>query len=319
MLYIIAKKVYHSNMITPQTTNEKLAQKIGLKSLYLKREDLHPLRSHKGRSLPKMIDKYAKAGFSEFAISSSGNAGIAAAMYINQRNRDQAGQNATALRLKVFVGEKIPDEKRRLLTEQANSNVMIIQRERPLQAFLQAKKDPKVKGLRQSTDDSALEGYADLARELSQIAGLSAIFVPTSSGACAQGIYAGYKKAGKVAPEIHIVQTQSCHPMVEKGGRGLIAKISRIVSPKMQTSIADAIVDQIGHRKVAVTEALRETRGSGWVASNDDLIRAVELLRESNVLVSPNGALTIAGLTQAIKAGKNKNWQGPVVCLIGGK
>ena len=308
-------------MITPQTTNEKLAQKIGVKSLYLKREDLHPLRSHKGRSLPKMIEKYAKAGFSEFAISSSGNAGIAAAMYINQRNAEQTTGSAltTPLRLKVFVGEKIPDEKRRLLTEQANSNVMIIQRERPLQAFLQAIKDPKIKGLRQSTDDSALEGYAELARELSQIVGLAAIFVPASSGACAQGIYAGYKKAGKVAPEIHIVQTQSCHPMVEKSGLGLIAKISRIVSPKMQTSIADAIVDQIGHRKVAVTEALRETRGSGWIASNDDLMRGVELLREVGVLVSPNGALTIAGLTQAIKAGKNKNWAGPVVCWKGGK
>ena len=51
----------------------RVERMLGIPSLYLKREDLHPLGSHKGRSLPYMIDKGLEEGLYRFAISSSGN------------------------------------------------------------------------------------------------------------------------------------------------------------------------------------------------------------------------------------------------------
>ncbi len=321
-------------MVTPQISHEKLAKKLGLSGpLYLKREDLHPLRSHKGRSIPRMIEKYAKAGARDFAISSSGNAGIAAAMYCYQYN---VAHPDAALRLKIYIGRNIPDEKRRILSEHSTSAIQITQVDRPLQAFLQAIKDPSVTGLRQSTDDTALEGYVELARELAKIPELSAVFMPASSGTGAQGLHEGFKKifsqdkAGAALPQMHIIQTDACHPIADivgtSGGQGRLSgdtasetadKSRAIVSPKTQGSIADAIVDTIGHRKEILSQDVKESGGAGWIVSNDEIAKAVELLREDGVLASANGALAVAGLRKALGAGWK--WNGPVVCVICGK
>lgn len=322
-------------MVTPQISHEKLAKKLGLSSqLYLKREDLHPLRSHKGRSLPRMIEHYAKAGARDFAISSSGNAGIAAAMYCAKHNAEQPSD---LYRLKVFIGRNIPDEKRRILSEHASGAIQITQVDRPLQTFLQATKDPKVTGLRQSTDDVALEGYVELARELAKIPGLKAVFMPASSGTGAQGLYEGFKKiqaldagsvggaggAGFKIPQIHIVQTDSCHPIADalgaaaSGNEGVLAKMRSIVSPKVQGSIADAIVDTVGHRKDALSKEVRESGGTAWIMTNDEIAKAVEVLRGDGVLTTPNGALAVAGLSKAVTNGWK--WDGAVACVICGK
>jgi threonine dehydratase len=67
-------------MVTPLEQQKKLAEVIGFSDLYFKREDLHPYGSHKGRSIPVMIDHYVASGDTTFAISSSGNAALAAAI-----------------------------------------------------------------------------------------------------------------------------------------------------------------------------------------------------------------------------------------------
>ncbi|MEI6346090.1 MAG: PLP-dependent lyase/thiolase [bacterium] len=321
-------------MVTPQISHEKLAKKLGLSGpLYLKREDLHPLRSHKGRSLPRMIEHYAKAGSRDFAISSSGNAGIAAAMYCAKHNAELAenaggaGSSAEMYRLKVFIGRNIPDEKRRILSEHASGAIQITQVDRPLQTFLQTVKDPRITGLRQSTDDVALDGYVELARELAKIPSLKAVFMPASSGTGAQGLYEGFKKiqaqnTGYIIPQIHIVQTDTCHPIADAVGTsdkkdGLIAKMQAMVSPKTQGSIADAIVDTVGHRKDALTKVVCEVGGAGWIMTNDEIAKAVEMLREEGVQVTPNGVLAVAGLSKAVANGWK--WDGAVVCVICGK
>jgi len=319
-------------MVTPQIAHEKLAKKLGLAvPLYLKREDLHPLRSHKGRSIPRMIEHYAKAGARDFAISSSGNAGIAAAIHCSKHNAEHPDD---PYRLKVFIGRNISDEKRRILSEHASGAIQITQVDRPLQTFLQTVKDPKIIGLRQSTDDVALAGYAELARELAKIPNLKAVFMPASSGTGAQGLYEGFKKiqtqdgegASFEMPQIHIIQTESCHPIADILGAtaskdsanvGVPSKMRTIVSPKVQGSIADAIVDTVGHRKAAVSEAVKQSGGAGWIVVNDEIARAVEMLREDGVHASPNGALALAGLSKALTSSWQSN--GAVVCVLCGK
>ena len=64
-------------MITPHEEYPALASALGYKAgkgairLYFKREDLHPYGSHKGRSIPVMMDYYREIGDRSFAISSS--------------------------------------------------------------------------------------------------------------------------------------------------------------------------------------------------------------------------------------------------------
>lgn len=293
-------------MVTPQIKADNLAKKIGLNtSLYLKHEDMHPLGSHKGRSIPPMINKYAEEGVTNFVISSSGNAALAATLHIKELNRLKIFSTHT---LTIFVGEKIEKEKLIELKKLSDDKIKIIQTANPKQQALLTEKSSGAKYLRQSTDDTALIGYQKLAEELATIDNLSAIFIPTSSGTTAEGLYEGFKKLG-INPQIHIIQTTACHPIVD-----LLHPTNLPIAP----SLATAIVDKIGHRKNQVTEAIKNSHGQGWIATNEEIINAVRLLQETEgVQASPNSALSVVGLLQSIKSGTK--FIGPIVSLLTGK
>lgn len=292
-------------MITPQTKHKKLAKILGLKvPVYFKREDLHPLKSHKGRSLPLMINTYSKQGETNFVISSSGNAALAAGLYIKKYNQ----KNKNKLSLQIFVGEKIDLKKLGWLKKLQSKNITIIKTKNPKQEAFKIDRLGKAKILRQSTDDLALLGYESLAKELSKIKNLSAIFIPTSSGTTAQGLYEGLKKI-KILPQIHIIQTTACHPM---------AMNFSTTSTSTTKSIAGAIVDNIAHRKNTVVADIKSSCGFGWITDDQQIQDAIKIVyKTEKIKLSPNSALAVAGLQQAIK----QNWQfiGPIVCLITGK
>ncbi|MBI2037349.1 MAG: PLP-dependent lyase/thiolase [Candidatus Magasanikbacteria bacterium] len=291
-------------MITPQPKAGTLAKIIGLHTdLYLKREDIHPYGSHKGRSIPLMIDHYAASGQTYFCISSSGNAALSAIHAIQKLNNKKPSQFFT---LHIFVGKHIDPEKLKRLQEAITNpaHITIEQVDSPKQTAFQMDKQGKTRNLRQSTDDTALIGYEVLADELAEIKDLAAVFIPTSSGTTAQGLYNGFKKHG-LKPQIHIVQTPKCHPFVDS-------------DLQTKTSLANAIVDNIGYRKEAIQQILSESGGQGWVVSDKEIEKAITQVKETeNIDISPNSALSVAGLQLAIK----NDWQcnGPVVCLITGK
>lgn len=293
-----------NSLITPQTEEKKLATAVGIGSVFLKREDLHPYGSHKGRSIPVMIDMKSAKGGRDFAISSSGNAALAAIRHVQKKNSQGAD-----LSLSVLVGENInPDKKSILVAEMADEHIELVESKRPLQMLLEKIQGEKRLSLRQSTDTSALIGYEELAEELSLIPNLSAVFIGTSSGTCAQAL-AQFFKNKKMLVAVHIVQTTQCFP---------IAGAFYDKHEGNQASIADAIVDKIAYRKDALVPAVRNSGGSGWIASNKEIQRAQELMREhSDVLATPNGALGLAGLMKAIDHGIE--FTGPVACIITGK
>lgn len=289
-------------MITPQSQAKQLAKAIGLNTeLYLKREDLHPHGSHKGRSIPPMITKYTKSGWTDFCISSSGNAAISAAITINKHN---AKQTKKKLSLKIFVGKNIDKNKLKTIEALTNKNITIEKIKNPKQAAFQMDKKRAAKNLRQSTDDSALTGYEALAAELAKIKNLAAVFIPTSSGATAQGLHNGFKKLG-LNPQIHIVQTPACHPMIKS-------------SAATKPSLANAIVDKIGYRKEMVQKAMRDSEGKGWIAMDNDITKTkLKVKKTENLDISSNSALGIAGLRLALQ--NNWRFDGPVACLLTGR
>jgi len=287
---------------------EKLETALNLKeSLFFKREDLHPLMSHKGRSIPFMIECYLKQGCTKFTVSSSGNAALAAGLYISDYNKN----NSDKLSLLILVGRNINEEKLDALQKLTDENIILQQVENPKQTAFQMDKDGQAKNLRQSTDDLALVGYEELAKEIAEeLPRIAAIFIPTSSGTTASGLHLGFKKLG-LNPEIHIVQTDACHPFVEKHNGE-----SQLNTDNL--SLADAIVDKVGHRKITVAQALQESQGNGWVATNKEIQEALTLIKEKeDVVLSPNSVLSLVGLQQSLANGKIIT--GPIVCLITGK
>lgn len=284
--------------LTPQIQAKKLAAALGLTTeLYLKREDLHPLGSHKGRSIPVMIKKYAQSGERDFVISSSGNAALAAGLFVHDYNRQH---KTSPLYLAIFIGKNIDKEKLSKLQKIKNGFITIAKTANPKQsAFLLAKMGAQL--LRQSSDNLALSGYTGLYRELRHIKWLKAVFIPTSSGTTAVGLFAASK--GKI--QVHIVQTNACHPFVKSN------------LPLAKKSLAGAIVDKIGLRKKEVLEVLKKSHGAGYIATDKKIKNAIKLAYETEkIKLSPNSALALVGLRQALAGGWRPN--GATALLITG-
>lgn len=293
-------------MVTPHEEYPQLAEALGVSSLYFKREDKHPYGSHKGRSIPIMIDTHLSQGVSHFALSSSGNSALAAALYIKELNLKRPGTQK--ITLEILVGKNIKPHKMSKLEMLKDEHILVSIQERPLQTLFMKTQDDSIRGLRQSNDDTALIGYNALAEELLLIKDLKAVFIGTSSGTTAQALAEYFSKHGKKI-EVHIVQTSSCHPMagefVDSEGTD-------------EKSIADAIVDHVANRKAVLVDLLKKNDGNGWIVRNEQISIAQELVsKHTKVSISPNSALSVAGVMEASYTGKT--WDGSVVCLICGE
>lgn len=290
--------------VTPAEEYPKLTASLGLRRLFLKREDLHPYGSHKGRSIPRMIDLYKSEGTRRFAISSSGNAGLAAVRHF-------ATLSEKDLSLTVFIGKNINEEKKKELAKTKDGRIEIIEEERPKQKLLEFTKSGEVRSLRQSTDDTALIGYFELAEEILEIPDVRDIFTACSSGTTAEGLAADIYRRNKLVAH-HITQTSGCNAIA----RLLLGKKAEEVAE--EKSLADAIVDKIGHRKERVKLFVNKSGGGAWIVSNEEILVAQKLVKEkADLELTPNGVLAIAGLIQAVR--ENRNFDGTVVCLVGGK
>ena len=291
-------------MVTPQTESPEIARELGIGKLYFKREDLHPYGSHKGRSIPHMIDQKALDGATDFAISSSGNAALAAARHVIKKNSE--GSN---LKLTVYVGERInQDKKAALLSEIKNENVEVKSVLRPLQALFKEVTGRRSESLRQSIDPLALKGYETLAFEIAGTPDASAVFVGTSSGTTAESL-ANYFSDHKKDIAVFAVQTTTVHPFADEFGKE---------ETKVEPQLADAIVDKVAHRKESLVGALKKTQGKALIATNEEITKAINLLREkAGIEATGNGALGLAGLIHSLS--KGKTFKGAVVCIITGK
>ncbi len=276
-------------MITPNEEYAKLAAELKVPRLFFKREDLHPYKSHKGRSIPVMMDHYIAKGITQFAISSSGNAALAAALYAKEKK----------VELDIYVGRKIANSKLYKLQDICNGDVRLHQVDRPLQSAQEKSKDPQIVSLRQSTDDIALEGYKELAKELREIPNLGTVFIGTSSGTTAQALAMALTDVN-----VCIVQTTSCHPLAESIGA---------MNDSQEDSIADAIVDKIALRK----ERIKALITDAYIVSNENIKTAQTLTKEhTGLTISTNSALSVAGLMEAIYTGND--FDKTVVCVIAG-
>jgi threonine dehydratase len=190
----------------------------------------------------------------------------------------------------------------------ADDNIRILKKERPLQALTLAMNEG-YRSLRQSTDDLALKGYETLAEELRDVKDLGAVFIGTSSGTTAQALAAHFiAKNNKNTPQVHIVQTSSCHPLADG--------FNSYDGPE-EDSLADAITDITAYRKNTLIPLIQNTGGSGWFATNEDIETARLLVeKHTGLTISTNSALSVVGAMQAVYAGHEI--EGPVVCMICG-
>jgi len=288
---------------TPQKKYPHLAQALSIPEIWIKKEYLNNSGSHKIRLINFLFQKYINQGKKIFSISSSGNAAIAAAYYLQKIQNPQ-------LTLNIFVSPQIEKSKWQRLLKSCNQSpqIKIQKTKKPKQeAFIFAQKNKAI-FLRGSTEPQAEKAYKSLGQEIQKIPNLEAIFIPTSSGITALGIFSAFSGI-KNKTEIHIAQTAKIHPFSANFDSNFTAQ---------KTSLASAIVDRVGKKREKIIKTIKKTKGWGWTISDPELKNAQKIVELNTNLgkINYDSLLSIAGLIKARKNGWN--FKGPVCCLFTG-
>jgi threonine synthase len=228
------------------------------------------------------IERYAKRGLKELAISSSGNSAISAGRFCAD----------VGITLHVFVSPHIDEGKRARIGKY--KNVILRVTRTPNRDAFRFCKERGIVNLRASKDNFALDGYRDIAFELmEQLPRIDNIFIPTSSGATLEGMYNGFYVAttpsafggdpsfvrrGVDTPSFFAVQTTKVHPIASYFDKDFAVE---------KTSPATAIVGRVAHRRDRVLEIIKETGGGGFVISNTELEGAREILQAARMGSDP--------------------------------
>ncbi|MCA9392124.1 PLP-dependent lyase/thiolase [candidate division WWE3 bacterium] len=257
--------------------------------LYLKLENKNPTGSVKDRGLSNQIYHLLLEGKETAVISSSGNAAIAASYYAQEAGVD----------LYCFVPRTMPpDRLEKLLT--FNSNVTVTDN-----AIAEAESFASQTGyplIRQSVDKNAQEGYTSLSKELSRQlegAGVSieqtSVFFPVSSGTAVSGFFKGLVQSAQ-RPQIHIVQTSAVFTLAgefdQPEKRKARSFVTGIVARRKENTYFNDVM-----------EAVRSTKGTGWVVSDTEIKASMAWLTDHDVKSSNEGALALAGLFKARERG----------------
>lgn len=237
----------------------------------MKREDLSPDGSHKGRSAERMLAGLARGGPSAAVVSSSGNAALALARRAS----------AHGVRLLALVSPRTPEVKLRRLLETGET---VVSSPRPVNLLHHAVDSWGMADLRGSTNDLAPLAYGALALELAAASPWSALFVYSSSGATALGICQGWPGPGR-PPEIH---------PVEGAPGGELTRPWYLDQPPLEP----ARVGELGTHRSRLAPLLRRqvrgTGGRGWRVGGGQLAEVRAAALECGLETSWEGLAALA-------------------------
>ncbi len=289
--------------------------------LYFKREDENETGSLKDRSLAYQVSLAKQNNKKELVISTSGNAGIAAAAYCQKAK----------IKLYVFISP-----------ETENAKIAAMQKYRPiiikskkamrLANYLSAKY--KIENLRPSLNDSSIEGFKSIAFEIFENLGeVEAIFTFVTSGSSLIGIGRAYQylleiKEIKKMPRLYAVQSGDIFSVVDiplSGGvRGgfLTHPLEIPLTPFSKGGTLKRGIEKAGtlgtkntRRKKEIIKLMKSSGGRGIYIGDDEIAAAGDILKSNNIFTSPEGQASLAGVMKASEENKfNK-----IVCILSGK
>lgn len=261
-----------------------------------KREDLNPTGSVKDRGMSFQISRLVEEGVRSFAISSSGNAGISAASYCQEKG----------VALRVFVSRHVDQSKLEALKD---IGVEIDVSDRPVSGAYRWAKESGAYNLRPAKDDLGSVGFRSLGEELADEEA-DVVFFPVSSGTTFVGAAEGVLSVSPTLPRMFAVQTSGCH--------GIVRDLESDFTSE-EASLATGIVAKSVPRKQEVLDIIGRSNGGGLVVDNEQIQAAYDWLHGREMYVSYDAAVSLAGLWKAAKNGLIDIEKERVVCILTGK
>ena len=299
---------------TPLVRADRLAKRLGVRELYVKDDSVnHPTCSYKDRVVSVAATRAVELGFSVFACASTGNLansvsahaarlGLSCYVFIpdNLEPGKVTGASVHGPRIVAVSGNY--DDVNRLCTQVADkyqwgfANIN-------LRAYY-------------------AEGAKTYGFEIAEQLGWRFprhVVSPVAGGTLLPRILKGFNELREIGlvdgdlPTIHAAQAAGCAPVVRALDSG-----DEYPEPVKPNTIAKSIAIGNPADGFQVLRSVRSTGGSGAMVTDDEALRGIQLLAETEgIFTEPAGGVTVAATRQLIEREVLDRDETIVICITG--
>lgn len=285
---------------TPLLATPRLAQKVGLKQLWVKDEAQNPTGSFKARGMAAAVSKAKELGVTAFGAPSAGNAGGALAAYAAR-----AGLPAA-----IFMPDDAPLINK-LESAAAGAQVYLVRGLINDAGRIVRDNAAKFGWFDLSTlkEPYRAEGKKTLGLELAEQLGWrlpDVVIYPAGGGTGLVGMWKAFAELeemgwiGSKRPKMVVVQAEGCAPIVRAYDEG--TEFARPWENAQTESSGLRVPVAIGD--YLMLRAVRESGGTAVVASDTDSIAAeIEMTTSEGIFAAPEGAATYVALKKLLANG----------------
>ena len=285
---------------TPLLETRNLADRLGLKHLYVKEEGLNPTGTFKARGISAAVSKARELGVTGFTMPSAGNAAGAAAAYGARAN----------LPVKVFMPQDAPAANKKE-SVMAGSEVNLVDGliGDAARVAVSVADQQNLFDLSTLKEPYRVEGKKTMGLEIAMQLGWKmpdAIVYPTGGGTGIIGMYKGFQELLELGwiegepPKFIAVQASGCQPIVKAFQEG---KATAEPWPNA-TTIADGLRVPGPFADYLILQAIRATGGTALAVEDAEMVAAMyELATAEGIIACPEGAATLVGLKQLLQQG----------------
>ncbi|MDD2439138.1 MAG: threonine synthase [Methanosarcinaceae archaeon] len=298
---------------TPLYKCERLAEKIGIKALYVKHEGMNPTGSFKDRGMTVGVSKALELGMKTVACASTGNTSAALAIYgakagipvvvLLPEGKVALGKVAQAL----MHGAKV-------LSIRGNFDDAL--------ALVRTLCSQEKIYLLNSINPFRLEGQKTIGFEIADQLGFKVpdrVVLPVGNAGNITAIHKGFREFKKLGvtdaiPKMTGIQAEGSCPIV----KAIKSGAENIKPEKNPETVATAIRigNPVNARKALL--AIRKSEGTAESVSDEEIIEAQkDLARLEGIGVEPASATSVAGLKKLVDSGVVRRDE-TVVCITTG-
>lgn len=296
---------------SPLYKTPRMAEKIGLQTLYVKDDAINPTASLKDRASGVAVARARELGYRTIACSSTGNAASSMA-----GNAARMGLNAV-----IFVPERAPQGK---LSQMLCFGAHVVSVAGDYKAAFDLSKAAIEKygwyNRNAGINPVMIEGKKTVSLEIAEQLGFRApdwVVCSVGDGCTIGAVYNGFRDLVEIGlldrvPRILGVQSTGCSPFVDAAREG------RELVPVPENTIADSIAVGVPRNPVKARRAV-ERSGGAWIAVSDDaILAAIRTLGSlEGIFSEPAAAAATAGAAAAVQEGIIKEDEGVVVINSG--
>ncbi len=288
---------------TPTYYPSRLAEKLGLKHLWIKDEGRNPTASFKDRASSVVVARARQIGAEVVVTASTGNAGAALA----------GMAAAIGHKAVIFAPKTAPPAKvAQLLVYGAQVILVDGNYDSAFDLTIQAAEEfgwyCRNTGYNPFTAEgkktAAFEIWENVILNLKRDLPPLAVFVSVGDGNIISGLHKGFKDLQALGwlekmPRIFGIQSEKSAAVANAFFKG-----TEEIEPVQATTIADSISVDLPRDGVRALRAARQTGGEYLTVSDEEIIAGIGELGPAGIFAEPAGSTAYVGLKKAIALGK---------------